>query len=362
MSTETWGNMPKSLDDAETPEEMAERVVEAHNDDPDAHLEEGQSLTSHRANEIIDHVARSIVGDKISTVEDVSRAIFAGTVTDFGTNWIEDTTQNWEVNSLVGHYLFTGDGPYPNMGKQITSNTATRITCYSFSGEGWDIGSAYGVSALKGSGYWFDGPYSTFPFSGRTISSATATDYVYRTFNCNLLTLICVTGPNCGKIDIYIDDELDSTVDLYTAGTCYRARVWEKSWATTADRTIKVVVRSDKNPSSTAYNVWIGAFDVNGTVSFCGLNTEVYTVVSTVTTNSNGYVRPGFDPPEGYCFITCLGVHTTGMNSGSVTTPKIYFYPMSTGYYVALDEGQPSTSFTITVTFLIYPKEPYFEG
>jgi hypothetical protein len=62
----TWGSMPKSQDDPETIEEAIARMISAHNDDPTAHLGVGQSLENHRANEVIDHPASSILSDKIS--------------------------------------------------------------------------------------------------------------------------------------------------------------------------------------------------------------------------------------------------------------------------------------------------------
>jgi hypothetical protein len=40
-------------------------LIATHEADPDAHLETGESLQSHKASEIIDHLARSIVRDKL---------------------------------------------------------------------------------------------------------------------------------------------------------------------------------------------------------------------------------------------------------------------------------------------------------
>lgn len=71
MSTETWGMMPKSQIDDETIEQAIDRITEDHNNDPEAHLAEGQSLTSHRAAEIIDHRIGSVVSDKLSHQEEV---------------------------------------------------------------------------------------------------------------------------------------------------------------------------------------------------------------------------------------------------------------------------------------------------
>ena len=60
-----WGLLAKSLTDNETIEEAIARIVAQHNDDPESHLGSGQSLLSHKASEIIDHLASSIVEDKI---------------------------------------------------------------------------------------------------------------------------------------------------------------------------------------------------------------------------------------------------------------------------------------------------------
>jgi hypothetical protein len=62
-----WGMLPKSGVDDETIEEAINRLITVHNDDETAHLGTGQSLQSHKASEIIDHLANSIVPDKISS-------------------------------------------------------------------------------------------------------------------------------------------------------------------------------------------------------------------------------------------------------------------------------------------------------
>lgn len=63
---DTWGTTPKSQTDNETVEGAINRLIAAHEADPDAHLGMGESLQSHRASEIIDHEARSIVADKFA--------------------------------------------------------------------------------------------------------------------------------------------------------------------------------------------------------------------------------------------------------------------------------------------------------
>jgi len=69
MPLPNWGPLEKSQDDSEKIEEAINRLIAAHNDNPDAHTGEGQSLQSHKASEIIDHAVKSIIADKIGEFE-----------------------------------------------------------------------------------------------------------------------------------------------------------------------------------------------------------------------------------------------------------------------------------------------------
>jgi len=75
MSLPVWGNLAKSQTDAGKIEEAIVRLITEHNEDETAHLGVGQSLQSHKAAEIIDHLAESIVEDKIADGEVSSRCI-----------------------------------------------------------------------------------------------------------------------------------------------------------------------------------------------------------------------------------------------------------------------------------------------
>lgn len=66
MSTETWGQMPKSQNDPKLIEERVAEMIAEHEHDPEAHLGPGESIEVHRTQSIIDHPAYSIVGDKYS--------------------------------------------------------------------------------------------------------------------------------------------------------------------------------------------------------------------------------------------------------------------------------------------------------
>lgn len=62
----TWENIPKNQIDDETIEQAINRLILAHENKEDAHLGVGQSLQSHKASEIIDHLAQSILYNNIS--------------------------------------------------------------------------------------------------------------------------------------------------------------------------------------------------------------------------------------------------------------------------------------------------------
>lgn len=63
-----WAGLQRANNDPTTIDEAIGEAITAHNDDPDAHLGADQALESHRASEIIDHRAESVVNDKIATI------------------------------------------------------------------------------------------------------------------------------------------------------------------------------------------------------------------------------------------------------------------------------------------------------
>lgn len=72
---ETWGDKPKSQVDNTLIDDEIDAKIQDHDDDPDSHLDVGQALQSHKASEIIDHIAGSIIEDKIGTGEISDRCI-----------------------------------------------------------------------------------------------------------------------------------------------------------------------------------------------------------------------------------------------------------------------------------------------
>jgi len=85
-NSQIWGNLARAVNDPTLIDEAIGEAVAAHNDDPDAHLSEGQSLTTHRAAEIIDHLAESVVNDKLHhTARAYAAVVGSGVEGDYAT-------------------------------------------------------------------------------------------------------------------------------------------------------------------------------------------------------------------------------------------------------------------------------------
>lgn len=76
MVVDVWNSLPKSQSDPETIEQAIARIVGEHDTDPDAHLGATGSLTAHRTNGVLDHLAGSIPADKFSAAEVIIRDQF----------------------------------------------------------------------------------------------------------------------------------------------------------------------------------------------------------------------------------------------------------------------------------------------
>lgn len=84
-----WGTLARAVNDDTLIDEAIGTAITSHGDDPNAHLEAGQSLTTHRAADIIDHLAESVVNDKLASVARAYVAIVgSGLAGDYTT--IED--------------------------------------------------------------------------------------------------------------------------------------------------------------------------------------------------------------------------------------------------------------------------------
>lgn len=104
MANPVWQNLQKSQDDSETIEQAIARIVASHNDNANSHLAEGQSLQSHRASEVIDHVVKSVVEAILADGAVSSRAITSDQIVG------KDIRTDENVGELVDGVKFNSDG------------------------------------------------------------------------------------------------------------------------------------------------------------------------------------------------------------------------------------------------------------
>lgn len=107
-----WSTLPRATDDNETIEEAIARLIADHEADPEAHLGEGESLSEHKASEVIDHLASSIVTDKYNRSESLTRSPIY-------------TLDNWSTlgtsSFAVWGRVFTSPSTSPRFGYWYTS-------------------------------------------------------------------------------------------------------------------------------------------------------------------------------------------------------------------------------------------------
>lgn len=109
MADPVWGALQKSQVDPATIDEEIDTKIQDHLDDPDAHIEAGQSLQSHKASVIIDHVARSVLNDKIETS---ARAYTAIVDINGGGDYVDIQDAIDYVYSLGGGNILVLPGTY----------------------------------------------------------------------------------------------------------------------------------------------------------------------------------------------------------------------------------------------------------
>lgn len=105
--------------------------------------------------------------------------------------------------------------------------------------------------------------------------SQTATDYFEYPFSGSCIGVYVRKASDAGKADIYIDTVLQATVDAYSSTTQYNELLWSSGYLAPGEHTLKVVVRSDKNTSSTGYKV--------------GLDTIVYAKGKNIALQNAGF-------------------------------------------------------------------------
>lgn len=108
-------------------------------------------------------------------------------------------------------------------------------------------------------------------FNGTISDTNVAGSYAQATFSGSRVTWYAKLGPNCGQAYVYIDGNLNATIDTFApADENWQVPIYSKSWPANGVHTIKIVVAGTKyaNPNgggSTDYYVHIDGFQVSQT-------------------------------------------------------------------------------------------------
>jgi len=121
MAQPTWGMLAKSQTDPKTIEERIAEMIAEHNNDEEAHLGPGQSLQSHKASEIIDHLASSIVNDKLEYIIRSYNAVVASSGGDYDN--IQDAIDY--VSSQGGGNILIAPGTFTLSADLILKNNVS---------------------------------------------------------------------------------------------------------------------------------------------------------------------------------------------------------------------------------------------
>jgi len=212
-----WGGLAKAQDDPETIEEAIARMIDEHDDDADAHVEEGQSLTLHRANEVVDHPEGSVLADKESFTETIVKTSFEaldgwneiGQVFLEGIGSVLVFIDHGVINESRLQCFFEAEdyfaNPHRNSMFQANLKVIQTGNCDIFWGPSFTLTPTYGQGygfvfedpVLKG-GIWNMGDYKHIELSGIDVSKY----HVYR----------AVVDAEANKVYFFVDGELKGTI------------------------------------------------------------------------------------------------------------------------------------------------------
>lgn len=169
-----WGALDRAVNDDTKIDDAISVAIEAHNEDPESHLGADQSLESHRAAEIIDHLAESVVNDKIATLARAYTAIVdPSSDVDFDTI---ESAHAYTVAKGGGNILITPGSYYL---ASIIELDGT-VNFYGTDPDTCIIYTDYDDDFFFETGYWPTDWSGNFVFENLTINAVTARSFVMK--------------------------------------------------------------------------------------------------------------------------------------------------------------------------------------
>ncbi len=195
----------------------------------------------------------------------------------------------------------------------------------------WGTSSYWRYSGLRQKYSFSRGASVTIPFRG------TRLDYITK------------TAGNLGIASVSVDGGAPTSVDLYTASTVYRQKVWSTGTLTNGLHVVKIVLSGTKNPRSSGTAVNIDAVDVVGTLVGATRYQEtesslIYTAGWSTTWSwrfSAGKMKICVSPPPAAPVPSSVDLATAGDVEVAVTPigPGLPGTPLPTGAVVVRFDG-----------------------
>lgn len=120
-----------------------------------------------------------------------------------------------------------------------------------------------GDSSVSYQGQWTAQTAAAGTFDGTAHTASTAGASVSHDFTGNGITVLGAKGPDGGLVDVYLDGELQTRVDTYGFSAQPSTVLWKSNALRPGPHRVQLVVVGASNPSSTATNVTLDAFDVS---------------------------------------------------------------------------------------------------
>jgi hypothetical protein len=96
-------------------------------------------------------------------------------------------------------------------------------------------------TAVRFSSTWTSTSSSSYSGSSAKYAKVAGRSASY-TFTGRSIALVAIKAPSRGRVKVYVNGAYIATVDLYRSSTQYRVLAWQKTWSTSATRTVKLVV------------------------------------------------------------------------------------------------------------------------
>ena len=183
----------------------------------------------------------------------------------FGVYWLDDDhggigTEDWDVERSTDGGAWThiaSPHPLPGFRFSFVAGHSYRLRVRGIDLAGnvgaWATGATFTVkryqessTLIKWSGTWSRLASSSY-WGGASRTSTRSGSTAKITFTGRRAALVTRVGPSRGAMSIYVNGVFLTTVTINATTTAYRRVVWEKTWTTSATRTITVKLLSVPN-------------------------------------------------------------------------------------------------------------------